>query len=170
MELNTDANIMCVVAAERRTARGRRCIKVVSPSNPSVHLARPCAIFDRPLAFFARVHQLNGAPQQPPHLLPMTLGPEASLCFPACSTGLRHGCHVVQACAVSCGEAKQLVWVLRAFEISCPLSIRPSTAPLGAGGARPSSCEDGVPTRRVGAALAVESGNLRFCARRLPES
>ena len=34
------------------------------------------------------------------------------------------------------------------------MSTRPSTVPLGAGGVRLKACEDGVPTRHVGAALA----------------
>ena len=51
-------------------------------------------------------------------------------------------------------------WLLVAFDI-CPLGARPSTAPLGAGGARPRACEDSMPTRRVVAALAAESGRPR---------
>eukprot|EP00964_Phaeocystis_antarctica_P155549 scaffold124780_cov58-Phaeocystis_antarctica.AAC.3 len=102
-----------------------------STSNPtSLHLARPCAIFDRFLASHDSSSSMERRSSS--RTSSLCLGADASLCFP--SVFHRFDARMQSS---SC--------VLPAFEIR---PLIPLTAPLGASGARPRACEDGVPSRR----------------------
>jgi len=61
----------------------------------------------RQVSPLTRANQLNGAPQQPPHPLPVQWRGGVSL-LPQLVPQICD-MDVVQACAVICGEAKQLV-------------------------------------------------------------